>query len=333
MRGRSLALLVVTVSIAACGNTPVPTSARPASPSAVPSTTLPASVQPEASPALPAPIGSRSPLPTLPATAGVYVSPELEVLFPGDTDAFSLDAWLSGTELAIARATVDFGDGSAPVSAKGSCAPGAPTLKLKHVYASSGRHAVQVISADLCSPSAAVLDLSDVSKVLVMPSATAASAGWPTCSTHQLHMTGVTIGAGLGHVGVLIRLQNVSSRGCDLFGYPGIELVSPLGAILPTDVHHATAATGGDYLFPAIHPGRVSLAPGQYAAFDLGYLDNPFGATANQPYAIACPPVRWVRVVLPQTHEFGTASIAMGPCNGWVDVSSVFPGRDWIGFQ
>jgi hypothetical protein len=143
-------------------------------------------------------------------------------------------------------------------------------------------------------------------------------------------MAGIDKGAGLGNVGALFRLKNTSSAGCTLVGYPGIRLVSPTGADLDTDVHDAV---DGDYLFPPIVPHLVALEPGGYAAFNLGYADNPSGPGTNEPYDLACPTARWVRIVLPKTNQFGTASFAMAPCEGRVNVSAIFPGADWVSFQ
>jgi hypothetical protein len=68
-----------------------------------------------------------------------------------------------------------------------------------------------------------------------------------------LFRSGTTIGAGLGHIGVLITLQNRSSASCQLTGYPGLQLLAPGGRRLPTSVTQEE-----DYLFPAITPHRVA---------------------------------------------------------------------------
>ena len=253
------------------------------------------------------------------------------VVFVGDAATFTLGASVGppAVALQIAEASVDFGDGSQS-SIVGSCTDAAKAVTITHVYAASGHFAPRFTSARLCEPGPD-LDLAGTGAgaILVLPTAPGAARDWPACTTFQLHMSGVGQGAGLGHVGVLVRLQNQSSTGCVLVGFPGIRLVSPTGAILPTEVHEAV---DGDYLFPAIAPHRVALAPDGEAAFDLGYDDNPSGPGLSEPYDVACPPVARIQVVLPSTHEFGTAVVPMGPCEGRVNVSAIFPGRDWIGF-
>jgi hypothetical protein len=316
---------------AACA-APLPdSSTTPATP---PLVTAAPSTSPTAAPATPlttpAPAARRSASPT-PAVAYAYVDADLEVVFTGDTASFRVGAEANGANLPLARAIVDFGDGSPPDPVSGSCSVQRTNLKIHHVFAATGRHVATVTSAELCDPSTS-LDVmaGQVARVLVLATASPATATWPTCTTFQLRMTGVDQGAGLGNVGVLFRLQNVSTAGCTLLGFPGLRLVSPSGALLPTDVHPAIT---GEYLFPAIRPHRVALAPRAYAAFDLGYVDNPFGPTASQPFDVACPTARAVRITIPQTTQYGTTVVPLGPCNGLLFVSPIFPGRDWISFQ
>ena len=163
----------------------------------------------------------------------------------------------------------------------------------------------------------------------VFPSAPAASASWPVCSTFQLHLAGPWTGAGLGNVATQITLTNVSAHACTLEGYPGVLLVGADGRLLVT---HATPATTGAYMFPAVVPHRVALAPGDVATFMLGYGDNPSGAGLTEPYEVACPVTSAVRVILPGTHEFGTAIVSIAPCEGLVQVSPIVPGADRLTF-
>jgi len=320
---RAQILVAMAVALIGCGGPPPPTQGvapptEKVTPSTASSPTVPAS----------SPLSTVRPSPQLSATA--YVDSDTEVPFSGDTAAFTFGVTTGrpAGELSISEATVDFGDGTSATAA-GSCGAGASPQKITHVYQKSGQYAARLTSAQLCEPGRG-LDLSATRPLLVLPSAPRSTRAWPTCTTLQLHMTGIDKGAGLGNVGALFRLKNTSSAGCTLIGYPGIRLVSPTGAVLHSDVHEAI---DGDYLFPAIVPHRVALAPGAYAAFNLGYGDNPSGAGASEPYDVACPTARWVRIVLPETHQFGTASFAMAPCEGRMNVSPIFPGADWISFQ
>ena len=165
--------------------------------------------------------------------------------------------------------------------------------------------------------------------VQVFQSAPAASKGWPTCTTFQLHPGDGWTGFGLGNVATRITLRNVGRRGCVLEGYPGVVLVAADGRLITT---HASRATRGDYMFPAVVPHRVALAPGGTASFMLGYGDNPSGAGAGQPYDVACPVSASVRVILPGTDQYGTAKVSMRVCDGIVRVSPLVPGGDGIRF-
>ena len=106
-----------------------------------------------------------------------------------------------------------------------------------------------------------------------------------------------------------------------------LEILRELGAL------YVTAAAGVALLIAAWTGAALLGGLGGYAAFNLGYGDNPFGPGTNEPYELACPSARWVRIVLPNTNQFGTASFAMAPCEGRMNVSAIFPGADWVSFQ
>jgi hypothetical protein len=222
-------------------------------------------------------------------------------------------------------ATVDFGDGSVGTTGAACAAP----AKLEHVYQRGGDFHPRVIAVKTCGRSV-MADLSAAATtLLVFPSASPASASWPTCTTFQLRLTGSGIGAGMGNVADLIVLQNRSTTSCKLEGYPGLQLVASCGRLLPTTVAPPSA---GAYSFPLLLPHRVALPPGAYASFELGWEDVPSGAGNNEPYNVACPSSAWVRVILPGTHQYGTAALPMGACGGRVDVSPLVPGSSGFSF-
>lgn len=328
-RACRIALVVVaTLTVASCASPPSPVVST-----GVPPTTAPPSASADLHPP-PSPNPSATPARTPAPAAYVYVDSQQGPYFSGVPGTLTIGAWralpLAGTQaLGIARATIDFGDAGPSLEVTGPCSAVPEPMNIEHTYPASGKDTASVVSAILCAPTSSI-DRSEGATVLVLPSATAAQARWPTCSTFQLHMSGGGEGAGLGHAAVLMSLRNVSSRGCTLTGYPGLQLVSPAGVLLPTAWHEATV---GDYMFPAISPHLVAIAPGGYASFLVGLLDNPSGPNANVPYDVACPLVRWVRVVLPGTNEYGTAEISMAPCDGWVNVSAMYPGAGRITFQ
>jgi hypothetical protein len=247
------------------------------------------------------------------------------VPFAGDPVTLTIDAYLDGsTGAQIAAATVDFGDGSSGTTTDSCIAR--PTIE--HAYA-AGDYQPKVISARACQV-ATTADLADATTpVHVLPMASPESTTWPTCTIFQLHFTGETQGAAAGSVGVRVTLKNTSAAGCKIEGYPGLQLIAPDGRLLPTSTHQATT---GSMTFPPVVPHRVALAPGGFASFDVGYGDNPSGAAANEPYSVACPASSWVRVILPGTHEYGTAALSMGACSGALDVSPIVPGPNGFSF-
>jgi hypothetical protein len=313
---RNLTALAVAALIACGCASPIPTASAPTVPTPSPmrSTSAVLSASPTVFP----------PLARNPVDLEVSASP----LFAGDRLTLTVTSSLGNApaSLLVGSASVDFGDGTIG-TATGSCTNRA---SLDHAYHQGGDYVPKVTEVSACNPDA-VADLSGTSaRVHVFPAAPAASANWPVCSTFQLHLAGPWSGAGLGNVGVRITLRNVGAHGCTLKGYPGLDLVGRDGALLPT---HVRRATTGAYMFPGIAPHTVALAPGEVGSFMIGYTDNPFGPAVNEPYEIACPPSVAVRVILPDTTQFGTAKVPMGACGGIVDVSPIVPGADGLQFS
>lgn len=322
MRRASVAWLAVGF-LAAC--------VTPASPTA-PSSALPPTFAPSiASPSPTTTSALTSPSPVL--SADVAISPDIQVVYANENVALSASAFVisdktAGTgPLEIASATIGFGDGTSG-SVQQSCAGAADRVALHHRYASPGDYKLTVSAATLCQ-TGWQLNLDTGEGIRILPAPAVGTAGWPLCTTFQLKMTDGGTGAGLGNVATLIHLTNVSASGCNLAGYPDLRLISATGDLLPTEVH---LATDGAYMFASMAIGRVALAPGEVASLEFGYTDNPFGDAANQPYDVACPPARWLRVTLPQNHQYGTAKVATAPCGGIVSVSPIYPGSAWIGF-
>jgi hypothetical protein len=325
-RCRVALIAVATLALGSCASAPSPLASTSPSPAAA-QTSATSTAHPTSRP-------SPTPATTPAPAADVYLDAQQGPYFSGVAGTFTISASrvlpLAGTEaLGIGTATIDFGDGGPPLGVTGSCAAAPEPTNVTHAYPASGEYTASVVAVTLCTPTSSIDD-SDVAAVLVLPSASAAQAQWPTCSTFQLHLTGGDEGAGLGHAEVLIKLRNVSSRGCTLSGYPRLQLVSPAGSLLLTAWHEAS---DGDYMFPAIGPHLVAIGPGGYASFLVGLLDNPSSSNENVSHDVACPPVRWVRVILPGTNEYGTAEISIAPCDGWVNVSAIYPGDGRIMFQ
>ncbi|MGO8957501.1 MAG: DUF4232 domain-containing protein [Streptosporangiaceae bacterium] len=154
-----------------------------------------------------------------------------------------------------------------------------------------------------------------------------AAAGWPRCSPAQLTATFLSLGAATGHVGVEIVFRNSSARHCHLYGYPGLQLVSARGKALPT-----TVSRGGSFLFPAVTPHVVGLAPGQKASFDLAYADNPTG-NPPPPYQQACPAAASLKIIPPGEVTAVTVRAKIAPCSGDLSVSPVVAGTAPVRFS
>ena len=316
---RIAAALVVGWMLSACG-APVPTATAPPTP--VSSRSLaPIAIQPSS----PRPVTVPSEVPTAPPLfIGVNGVPS--PAFAGDPVTLTVSSLAGGgPSLPIATATVAFGDGTT-ATLSGACGPQIATV---HSYQRAGDYAPTVTALTTCPDSQMATPTASFSPLHIFPSAPPASVSWPTCSTFQLHMAVGGTGAGLGNVATQIAVTNVSARACTLEGYPSVVLVGAGRRLLPTQ---ATPAITGDYMFPAVVPHRVALAPGDVATFMLGYGDNPSGAAVNEPYDVACPVAVAVRVILPGTHEYGTAQGSIAPCGGIVSVSPIVPGAARLTF-
>ena len=325
---RALILAAVTAAaLAGCGGSH-PTGAPIQAPGGSHPPAPTASVAAAATPADATPTGGSA------AAATLYFQTSEQVPFTGDRVTLTVQAsahpGFVGL-LRLASMTVSFGDGtSATVTQRcsgGDQAPAAKGLTLIHSYRRPGLFTAEVTSASICGKTGSP-GLKGVSAaVRVLPAASAASVSWPRCSAGDVRIADHGTGAGLGHVGVLFTVHNLSAAGCNLVGYPGLRLLATGGKALPTTVHDAATGT---YLFPAVAPHRVALRPGGYAAFELEYGDNPTGSQANEPYSTACPSASQAKVTLPGASAGSIIPASMAPCGGDVWVSPVIPGRKLI---
>jgi len=135
------------------------------------------------------------------------------------------------------------------------------------------------------------------------------------------------MGAATGHVGVQVVLRNVSAVPCHLYGFPGLQLLNASGVALPTVTHW-----GGSFLFPALSPHMVGLAPAQKASFDLAYVDIPIGNPAPS-YQQACPATATLAIIPPDDFTSLSTTAKISPCNGGLSVSAVVPGTTRIPFD
>lgn len=136
-----------------------------------------------------------------------------------------------------------------------------------------------------------------------------------TCQNIQLLIRPYSSNGAAGHISIIYRIHNLSSRGCSLDGYPGVGLLDRHFATLPT-----TVTRGGSYI-GSIPEQRVALPAGGNAYFTLLYSDVPTGSgpcrTASN--LMIFPPNDFLPVV---TYAF-TGGGGIIACNGALNVSPV----------
>ena len=256
-----------------------------------------------------------SPVPATPGTTGSPVSrsPEPDSTWPPSTvSALARPAVTftgetvrafaqvqSSTAMPLLVTWADFGDGSGVITfpaATCRASPAGPyglvnSPPVSHRYARPGQHTIRIWARLGCGPDQPVQ--SSTAMVYAYRSAPPAAAGWPRCQPGQLSAALGSMGAATGHVGVQVVLRNVSAVPCHLYGFPGLQLLNASGVALPTITHW-----GGSFLFPALSPHLVGLAPAQKASFDLAYVDIPIG---NPPpsYQQACPAAATLAIIPP----------------------------------
>jgi hypothetical protein len=235
--------------------------------------------------------------------------------------------------LRLASVTISFGDGTSASATQrcsgGDLPPADKGLAIGHSYRRAGTFTAEVTSAVICGRTGSPNLTGVNAAVRVLAAAPAASASWPLCTNGDVRVADHGTGAGLGHVGVLFTVHNISATACRLAGYPSLQLLASNGNALPTTVHDAVYGT---YLFPAVAPRRVALRPGGYAAFELEFGDNPVGSQSTEPYSTACPTASQVEVTLPGASAGPVLPASMAPCGGDVWVSPIIPGRNQITF-
>lgn len=117
-----------------------------------------------------------------------------------------------------------------------------------------------------------------------------------------------------GTIEVTVTLRSTAGAPCSLVGYPGLQLLGPGGAPLPTSV-----VRGGTFAFASMAPTSVLVAPGSSAAFNIGYTDVPVGGETT------CPQSTSVLVTPPNAYGHVTLATRLAPCDhGRMVVSPVF---------
>jgi hypothetical protein len=307
LRAACCAAIMLTAAVAGCGGAPQPLIVQ--GHGAAPQPTAAATVPPQ----------------PVTASIGVQLDPASGTTYAGERVTVTVLGNLYGDpgQWSLAQATVDFGDGSSQSVTASCTGQGSSTLTASHVYQAGGSFTIRVTAARLCNPDEQP-DLSSASgSMLALPAPPSGSAAWPQCTQAQVQMLAQLAARGLGNRELLFTLRNVSSWGCQTYGYPGLRLADPDGPLLPVTVER-----GGAYLFPSVQPSRVVLAPGDVASFDVGYV-------AGVSAASGCDLATEAQIFLPGSFAYTPVSLSGidGPtgaeavaCGGNFGISPVIPG-------
>lgn len=110
------------------------------------------------------------------------------------------------------------------------------------------------------------------------------AAGYLRCHPNQLSVRIGREGAALGHIGVEVRLVNVSAGACTLQGYPGLQLLDGDDHALPTEVHRGVADT-----VPRMAERRVIVRPHGPAPRSMpGGMTAPDTGSSSAQHRVAC---------------------------------------------
>jgi uncharacterized protein DUF4232 len=145
----------------------------------------------------------------------------------------------------------------------------------------------------------------------VLPAVSAAlqAAPPPSCVRNQLGVRANGINGAAGTIHGAWVFTNLSTKACDLDGYPDLQLYGRAGRPMHTIVKRN--------LPPA--PSHVKLSPGGSATFFTSYNDVPSGSHACQTSAVIeiTPPNATASLFIPARLE---------ACRGIVHVSAVLGG-------
>jgi hypothetical protein len=235
--------------------------------------------------------------------------------------------------MALAITRIDFGDGTVVAPPATSECQARPvqvpglvnSVAVIHSYSQAGDHTIKIWSRLGCrADQSSEYTTTRLYSYLAAP---AQAASWPRCQPGQLAATVIGLGVAGGNAGIEVVLRNTSKKACNLDGYPGLQLLGAKGEALPTTVYRGSA-----YVFPAISPHLVGLAPDQNTSFDVGYGDNPAG-NPPPPYQQACPAVTQLSIIPPGDTTALLATAAISPCDGALTTSPLVPGIVPIPFQ
>ena len=141
-------------------------------------------------------------------------------------------------------------------------------------------------------------------------------SGITRCDTPELSVGLGRTDAGAGNLYATITFTNMSSRTCELYGYPGMQMYDALNQPLPTKV-----VRNGGFWNQEPGPNDVVLGPGAVASFKLHWEHIPVN---DEP---ACPTSDHVKITPPDAFTSITVPLHLDACGGGeLDVSAVRAG-------
>lgn len=145
----------------------------------------------------------------------------------------------------------------------------------------------------------------------------------PTCQASQLSITPDLSSGATGHIGVELRLHNVSAHPCTLKGYATIVLLDGSRRPLLTVLHWGP---GGFFNFN--RPVRlVTLAPGgnAYLAMGWAHIPSPGQTCPPAPNLLVLPPGASSALLVPMGHPSTHTYGSVDACGGQLSIAAVEP--------
>lgn len=161
-------------------------------------------------------------------------------------------------------------------------------------------------AAQAAAAAAAALAAQEAQEAQAAAAAAAAAAGAataaipPVCAASQLSFTVEQANWAMGRVSYPVVIRNESAAACNLYGYPGMQMLTGTRGQLPTQVvRNAT-------MFGLPPEQMVVLKPGQEAFFALSFSD---GAG----YDVSCPTSARVEITPPNAYTPATITWQITP--------------------
>jgi Protein of unknown function (DUF4232) len=140
------------------------------------------------------------------------------------------------------------------------------------------------------------------------------ASGSSRCKVGNLVGSVVGGSGAAGTIETTFALKSTATATCVLGGYPGLQMLSASGALLPTKV-----VRGGSYSFTKMAPTTVTVAPGGSVEFNVGYGDVPVGNETS------CPSSESIEITPPNAYGHLVTAAKLSPCGGGtLVVSPVF---------